>query len=105
MRNLRFSIDYNPAMMSYGFWIFSTDPKTIATEMVWEEFNLNDNIYRDPLMRISEEQAHELMNELWRAGVRPKETASDSHLDDLRQEINFLKVILTALINKLKWTA
>lgn len=105
-RRIRMRIDIHEQLDPSGIALFisqRTDHVPGALNMVWREGDdkapradwnyVDDGEYRAPFILIDRENAQRLMEQLWRAGVRTKDslesgahrTALEGHLADMRQ--------------------
>jgi hypothetical protein len=70
-----------------------SDRRRYVASIAWKEQNENDVYFVDPTVRLTMENAQELMDDLWASGVRPTEgngsagamRAAERHIDDLRK--------------------
>ncbi len=72
--------------------LLKNGPNHIAKDVVFEEVNENVS-WIEPSLRISFSAGQQLMDDLWRAGIRPTEgagsagslKATENHLSDMRK--------------------
>jgi len=72
------------------FWVDRNDHRFVSRPMVFE--STEDTEYAAPAISMSSKMAQDLMDELWRAGLRPADgtgssgqlAATERHLDDMR---------------------
>lgn len=94
-RRRRVVAHYDMSQMQYGFFIAEED---VETGERWgarnmEMVQIKPGQFSDPTFRLNEPEAQELMDCLWRAGLRPKDASSGSeviqamkdHIADLRE--------------------
>jgi len=85
----------NSIAIMIGQFDSNGDVSAIAQPLTMEKID-NPGIYRDPSIEIATEQAQELMDELWRCGLRPSEgsgsagslRATEKHLEDMRNIVS-----------------
>ena len=85
--------NYSPFRNAIELWVTDKRPdggRGLATSLVFELVEPNTH-YGEPTLRLDHDEARGLMDELWRAGVRPTEVGSPGqlaaitrHLEDMR---------------------
>jgi hypothetical protein len=97
---LKSMVIFNPAIRSYELYLYTEERDGsihAATPAVMERIDEGKEIL-GPLLRMDPVSAQILIDELWKAGVRPHEiggagelAATQRHLDDMRKiAFNFL---------------
>lgn len=100
--NITFSIQYNP--MNGTFDLFGTvrDGERRGV-LKYPEYSLKEHepgTYLDPTLRLQPEQAQRLMDELWRAGLRPNDgDGGPAQVNALRLHLNDMRAIVAAKLN------
>jgi len=81
------------SLMTCGYNIFIGNRSHVTKPLIFEHVESSRGEIREPSLKLTEDQAQGLMNDLWRSGLRPKGNknveeelnAINSHLEDMRQ--------------------
>jgi len=87
----------NGAWKSIDIYAFGYDRSDragmwVPQPIVYERHTV-DGLMRDPLLRLSQEQAAALMDDLWNAGVRPSDQGTPGQLAAMQAHIGDLRAI------------
>jgi len=98
-RNGKFELDMHANVRDWGNVVdisvcaWRDDERWIGAPVVMQRLDIGDDVYTGPdTMRLSVKVAQQLMDALWRAGLRPIEAngsagqlgATERHLEDMR---------------------
>ena len=86
-----FSICLQPARWNHGVEMLITGDNKVAVGFQWEEIKPNEVLR--PTIRLQDQDAQDLMDDLWQCGIRPTEgtgsagslAATEGHLQDMRK--------------------
>ena len=75
----------------------------VAQPAILKQTDRNSAVYPEPMLTMDEEASTLLMNELWRAGIRPsKAIVEPTHTSHLDGEINWLRDVADHLMKRTK---
>lgn len=101
LEDLRIRIEQPVWSHYYDVYIFGTGTNT---KLLCESVDKGGAVLKT--LSIQENVAREIMNDLWRIGIRPADKLTtapvDAHVKDLQQSIEFHQSFSEKLLNKIK---
>jgi len=101
--DIGFHVQFSPHRLAYNLDIFVSSrslntPTAYATGVIMKTLAMHERPPDEPALRLEQHEAQNLMDELWRAGIRPTNGAGSSgqlaaterHLEDMRALTNRL---------------
>ena len=100
--NIRMSAEYDPSARAIPLYVWARQPNGelfAARPVVFEP--VDETLMREPTLYLSLENANSLMDDLWRAGVRPTNIRNQSEIVNAKdRHIEDLRVFATKLLDK-----
>lgn len=99
MNELRFGVGYNPVTNTFDMYLSPAEATQSGRRFAQspEMVVVGEGNYTPPMLALRPVEAQTLLDELWRAGLRPKDgSGSAAQVEALRDHINDLRAIIAS---------
>lgn len=100
INDFRFRVVNEPHRFGFAVFMFNEHTREMVKPAVLEvEYIEKNTVYGPPTFEFSTEQAQNLMDELWKAGVRPNNGESSvSHVEALKYHLEDMRKLVKGLV-------